>query len=244
MGLTSIGKSSNGRYEYTGPSVATPGELCNRTAELLGVEPNATAIAWRTLRENSIVTTGGRGRSAAHCVPADAANLLIATIGKLPLKSVFKSWQRYSTLKGRENPTISLMEKVSITPELESLKGGHTFSEGMTALVASATSGTLQKFLLEGLKSKHDLAVAFASHSVRVRFTAPLPQAFINVHKNNHERAVGLRLDYTDIPAEVSEIMEWSEKPRLPDESGDLTHLLEITGNTILSLGELLRGSK
>src|SRR6266446_1700475 len=114
--------------------MATPGELCNRTAELLGVEPNATAIAWRTLRENGKVTTGGRGRSAAHCVPADAANLLIATVGKLPLKSVFKSWQRYAHLKGRHDGTISLMEKASATPELAALETGHTFSEGLTAL--------------------------------------------------------------------------------------------------------------
>src|SRR5262245_36580946 len=136
---------------WNGTLMATPGELCNKTAELLGVEPNATAIAWRTLRENGKVTTGGRGRSAAHCVPADAANLLIATIGKLPLKSVFKSWQRYATLKDRDGGTVSLMEKVSVTPEFASLRNGHTFAEGMTALVASATSGTLQNFIQEGL---------------------------------------------------------------------------------------------
>jgi len=229
---------------YYGTPMATPGELCNRTAELLGVEPNATAIAWRTLRENGKVTTGGRGRSSAHCVPADAANLLIATVGKLPLKSVFKSWQRYSTLKGREDATRSLMERVPITPELASLKEGHTFFKGMTALVTSATSGTLQKFMLEGLESDDEVANRIATGFVRVRFTAPYPQAFIRLHKNNHERAVGLSLKYTDIPIEMNEINEWAEKPRLADESGDLTHIMEITDHTIFSLGELLRGSK
>jgi hypothetical protein len=223
--------------------MTTPGELCNKTAELLGVEPNATVIAWRTLREHGQVTTGGRGRSAAHCVPADAANLLIATIGKLPLKSVFKSWQRYATLKGREGGAINSMGKVSTTLELASLKQGHTFSEGMTALVTSATSGTLQKFMQEGLKSDDDLSIPTVGF-LRVRFSAPLPQASINLHKNNHKLTMGLRLEYTDIPAELSEIIEWADKPRSPDESGDLTHIMEITGNTIFSLGELLRGSK
>jgi hypothetical protein len=223
--------------------MVTPGELCTKTAELLGVEPNATAIAWRTLREHGQVTTGGRGRSAAHCVPTDAANLLIATIGKLPLKSVFKSWQRYATLKGREGGAINLMKEVSTPPELASLKQGHTFSEGMTALVTSATSGTLQKFMQHGLESDHDLPIPTVGF-VRIRFSAPLPQASINLHKNNHKRMMGLSLEYTDIPAEVSEIIEWAEEPRSPDESGDLTHIMQITGNTIFSLGELLRGSK
>jgi hypothetical protein len=227
-----------------GAPMATPGELCNTTAELLGVEPNATAIAWRVLREHGQVTTGGRGRSAAHCVPADAAYLLIATVGKLPLKSVFKSWQRYSTLKSRYDGPVSLTEKVSATRELASLQKGHTFAEGMTALVASATSGTLQQFIQEGLESDDHPAIRFAIGSVRVRFSAPYPQAFINLHKNNHRRAVGLHLEYTDIPTEMSEIIDWSEKPRPPDESGDLTHIMEISGRTIFSLGDLLRGSK
>src|SRR4051794_10024911 len=81
--------------------MATPGQLCTETAQLLGLERNTTATAWRLLRENFKVTTGGRGRSAAHCVPADAANLLIAVIGKLPLKSIFSSWERYSALPVR-----------------------------------------------------------------------------------------------------------------------------------------------
>ena len=86
-----------------------PGELCNRTAELLGLQPNTTAVAWRALREDFQVTTGGRGRSAAHCVPSDAANLLIATIGKLPLKSYLKSWERFSRLteRGDESSPMS-----------------------------------------------------------------------------------------------------------------------------------------
>jgi len=223
--------------------MATPGQLCNRTAELLGVEPNATAIAWRTLRENGKVTTGGRGRSAAHCVPADAANLLIATVGKLPLKSVFKSWQRYAQLKGRRDGTRSLTEEVPATPELAALETGHTFSEGLTALIASATSGTLQEFMEEPLEWSHP-GIRISVGFVRIRFTAPLPQAFVSVHKNSDQRSVELRFDYTDIPSEMNEIIEWSEKPRAPDESGDLAHIMDISGRTIFALGELLRGSK
>ena len=39
----------------------------------------------------------------------------------------------------------------------------------------------------------------------------------------------------------MSEITDWSEKERLPEESGDLTQIMDISGKTIISLGECLR---
>jgi hypothetical protein len=53
-----------------------------------------------------------------------------------------------------------------------------------------------------------------------------------------------LRLDYSEIPTEMSQIVDWSEKERLPEESGDLTQIMEISGKTIISLGEFLRLDK
>ncbi len=34
--------------------------------------------------------------------------------------------------------------------------------------------------------------------------------------------------------------MDWSEKERLPEESGDLTQIMEISGKTIISLVTIL----
>jgi hypothetical protein len=39
----------------------------------------------------------------------------------------------------------------------------------------------------------------------------------------------------------MSQIMDWSEKERLPEESGDLTQIIEISSKTIIWLGEFLR---
>ena len=217
--------------------MATPGQLCAKTAELLGFEPNTTAIAWRALREGSHVTTGGRGRSAAHCVPADAANFLIATIGKLPLKSYLKSWERFSNLTERNETPRSLREEVPVTDEIRALESGHPFKDGLEAVLRSVMSGSLQAFFRDALNSDEIVRLG----DIRIRFIGPYPQASIDIHKNNEKRSVGLRLSYSDIPTEMNEIIDWSEKARQPDEAGDLTQIMEISGRTIFSLGEFLR---
>jgi hypothetical protein len=221
-------------------SVATPGELCNRTAELLGFQPNTTAIAWRALRENLQVTTGGRGKSAAHCVAADAANLLIATIGKLPLKSYLKSWERFSRLRERGDaarPRSKRVEVTSLTSEISTLKAGHSFQEGLTALIASAMSGSLQKFLQDVIDPDGIVQTGF----VQVKFIGPYPQAMINIHKNNEKTSVGLSLDYSDIPTDTADAIKWSDNGFEPDESGDLKQVMIVGDKTIIGLGELLR---
>lgn len=221
-------------------SVATPGELCIRTAELLGFQLNTTSIAWRALREASQVTTGGRGKSAAHCLPSDAANLLIAAIGKLPLKSYLKSWERYSRLTERGDtvrPRGKRFELNWATKEIRALKAGHTFQEGLTALIASAMSGSLQELFREALDPHGIVQLGF----VEVKFMGPYPQAAIRIHKNNENMSVELALKYSDIPTEMQDIIKWSETEREPDESGDLRQTMFISAKTILGLGEFLR---
>jgi len=222
-------------------SMATPGELCAKTAELLGFEPNTTAIAWRALREGSHVTTGGRGRSAAHCVPADAANLLIAAIGKMPLKSYFESWERFSSLTERGDTARprNRREVVPVTEELQSLKPGHPFRDGLTALIGSAMSGSLQRFLGEALHP--DSAIPHPLGFVEIRFIGPYPQAMIRIHKNDEKGSVEMALDYSDIPTEMADVIKWSEKGFEPRESGDLQQIMMISDKTIVSLGELLK---
>jgi len=190
--------------------VATPGELCNKTAELLGLQPNTTLIAWRALREDQRVTTGGRGKSAAHCTPSDAASLLIATIGKMPLQSYLQSWERFSGL----TCTRLQQRRGRSVEELGGFNAGHSFQEGLTALIASATSGSLQG--------------AYNPGSIRIGFLGPYPGASI--------RLVG------DIDAWIAYEELTASLPGLqPDGDGDLEQSKHITGKTIFGLGELLR---
>jgi hypothetical protein len=229
--------------------MATPGQLCSHTAQLLGLEPNTAATAWRLLRENSKVTTGGRGRSASHCVPADAANLLIAVIGKLPLKSIFSSWERYSALPVRTsnvsvNSSISLMKdplskrwQLDI-PEFRELKARHSFSEALGALIASVTSTSLYSVIMnwDGDISR------FSQPFVQVRFFGPFPQAEIAIGKTGTDPDIFTqRIMYSDIPEDFPELHGWADTPRPVDEAGDLNQIMIISEKTIFGLGELLR---
>jgi len=227
--------------------VATPGELCSRTAQLLGLETNTTATAWRLLRENSKVTTGGRGRSAAHCVPADSANLLIAAIGKLPLKSIFASWERYSALPvksseygtaGRVNGNAGKAWLVEI-PEFKKLKTKHHFVDALAALIAASSSGSLLRAM--NLWDGRDPNLICFPH-VEVRFFGPFPQADITVGVHGaHPNVFSQRMLYSDIPEDMADVIAWADAPRTPEESGDLRTIMMVGNHTIFGLGELLR---
>jgi hypothetical protein len=229
--------------------MTTPGQLCSQTAQLLGLERNTTATAWRLLRENSKVTTGGRGRSASHCVAADAANLLIAVIGKLPLKSIFSSWERYSALPVRTSEVsapasfrqprdpLGKLWQLDI-PEFRELKVKHSFSEALSALIASVTSGSLYSVIAnwDGDISR------FSQPHIQVRFFGPLPQAEIAIGKTGTDPDVFTqRIIYSDIPEDFPELFGWADNARPLDETGDLNQIMSISGRTIFGLGELLR---
>lgn len=229
--------------------MTTPGQLCSQTAQLLGLERNTTATAWRLLRENSKVTTGGRGRSASHCVPADAANLLIAVIGKLPLKSIFSSWERYSALPVRTSevsvaasyrqPRDPLAKRWQLDiPEFRGLKVKHSFSEALSALIASVTSASLYSVIAnwDGDISR------FSQPLIQVRFFGPLPQAEIAIGKTGTAPDVFTqRIMYSDIPEDFPELLGWADNARPLDEAGDLNQIMIISERTIFGLGELLR---
>jgi hypothetical protein len=232
--------------------MATPGEVCNRTAELLGIDPNTTAAVWRMFRERELVTTGGRGRNAAHCVPGDVSKLLIASIGKMPLKSLYESWKRYSELpartghhgaKGKINGNAGKRWKIEI-PELVSLKTSHAFGDGLEALIESAVSGSLNK----ALAPRSDEDPLYYSPRIEVRMFGPYPQADITVGKDSVGKfGFSNSVHYSDIPDErpdgsIQDIEDWAKGPRAPGESGGLWTRLSFGGDVIFALGEFLRG--
>lgn len=225
--------------------MATPGELCIKTAEVLGLEPNTTATAWRKLRENGQVTVGGRGRSAAHCNARDASDLLIAATGKLPLTSIYQSWERYAQLPAKHsslyepearslhgNATASWQIGV---PELDKLKANHSFRVGMKALMAAAVSGSLQQAVLAP-----DNQAAHRSRlgkNVEVRLHGPYPQAVISVRTaagRNQE------MHYTKMSNDISEILKGLDSF---ESIGDLHQIVHFGERTIFTIAEILTPS-
>lgn len=145
--------------------------------------------------------------------------------------------ERFSKLKVRGPRVKGFKEYVPVTEELTALADDHTFADALTAVLASAKSRSLHKFFENPLSAGE----IFYLGSIRIRFTGPFPQAYIDISKNSEKRLVGLNLDYSEISVEMNEIIEWADKGHHPDESGDLRQSMEISGRTICALGELLR---
>jgi hypothetical protein len=61
--------------------MATPGQLVETTAAILGIPQPTIALYDRVLSEHGLRSKGGRGRSAAKVNARDAAHLLLAVIG-------------------------------------------------------------------------------------------------------------------------------------------------------------------
>jgi hypothetical protein len=223
--------------------MASPGELCNKMADVLGTQRSGVVTIWRSLREKDAgVTTGPRGRNAPNCTPRDAADLLIAATAKIPLKSSFESWKRYSALKGRPAHRVPDAAKKALPAELADLQRGHSLRDALTALFASSVSGSLQSFLTDKVNPDDQ---ALLGH-VQVRFFSPYPQAFIRVFKHGEKRSVGFEFEYSDRPdgdltPELLDRIETHFASLPEDEQGDLRQMSEISDRTIKVLGEALR---
>ncbi|UVO27056.1 hypothetical protein [Bradyrhizobium arachidis] len=138
---------------------------------------------------------------------------MIATIGKLPLQSYLKSWERFS---GLTCTRINQRRKYTMGEigEISTLKQGHSFQEGLTALIASALSGVLQNFP--------------NPTKIQVDFHGPTPRASINILGD-----VSIFIRYDDPTEELSDVQ--------PNQAGDLEQSINISGKTIFGLGEFLR---
>ena len=93
--------------------MATPGQLVQAMADVLGISRATVTVYDRALAENGLRSKSGRGMSAARVTSLDAANLLIAlaaspvfgfsakdavwncqTYASLPLSPFFQDWSR------------------------------------------------------------------------------------------------------------------------------------------------------
>lgn len=226
--------------------MASPGELCNKMADVLGIERSRVATIWRALREKQAgVTTGPRGRNAPNCTPRDAADLLVAAIAKIPLKSSFESWQRYSVLRGRPIHRVPDAKPFTRLPEeLAALRPGHTLRDVLTALFACSKSGSLQSFLIDRVHPDDLVPLGF----VKVRFFSPYPQAIVHVHRNSENRSFGFEFQYNDMPdgdltPELLDRIQTHFASLPAEEKGDLSQISEIGNRTIVDIGEGLRVS-
>ena len=122
--------------------MATPGQLVQVMANVLGIA-KATVVQYdRVLAENGLRSMRGRGTSAAKMTSRDAANLLTAIGGSYPLglsaKNAVEICKKFSALIS-VGPAEAKSEVAKFGLEiLATLPDGHSFEKALSALIESA----------------------------------------------------------------------------------------------------------
>jgi hypothetical protein len=151
--------------------MATLTELVDTIAEVEGLDPSSVALIARYIREAGLITTGGRGPSAARMSFRDAAHLVIgvsaarATQDAAKIVSVYRKLEAYRFIS-QDQPN-------------EDLKFG-TLGEAIKQLLAALAAGELPKiFLNDGVQDVMQLAFSRGEFHIALRFRRPDPAAFL-----------------------------------------------------------------
>lgn len=203
--------------------MATPGQLVQTVADMLGVPAETVTNYDRVLSESGMRSKSGRGRGAAKVTAQDAAYLLIAILGSpiagASVKEAANTCRRYGSLPvlahvlGTHN-----FEKAGLKM-LDGLPKKHTLHDGISALVNSAAKG--EHYFIRGAKRQQ-----WTDRRCIIRLTGPRPWAEILAETSFGERAHFARRVYSG--------------QNLHQINKDLRQERNVTYRTIRALGSLL----
>jgi hypothetical protein len=143
---------SNGKDE-----MATLSELVNTIAAVEGIDPATAALIARYIREAGLISTGGRGPSAAMMNVRDAANLLIGVNTATAAIEAENMVRAYRELEAKD---------FTPGPPAAARKYG-TFGEAIEQLLIAIRSGYLpDQFMGQG--ASPELQQSFPSREVKI----------------------------------------------------------------------------
>jgi len=216
--------------------MATPGQLVQVTADILGIS-RATVFQYdRMLAENGLRSKSGRGLSAAKVTSRDAANLLIA-LATSPLfgmsaKDAVRNCQTYASLTS--SPTLQEWSKSFAAfglPTLSNLPARHSFGEALSALIDAGGKG--ETFRNPGKKFFTRRPQGF-----EVQFIGPGPSAQITAEATA-DSGLSARLIYTDARRNKGKrSLTSADLEKMPD----LSQISSVSFRTIRALGALVSG--
>jgi hypothetical protein len=222
--------------------MATPGQLVQTMAAVLGISPATVAQYDRVLSEHGLRSKGGRGRSAAKVSSRDAANLLIAVLASpvsgLSMKDAVRACKVYASLPSLRKASWPENFTQFELPTLAELPKNHSLGDALSELIDAAANGEqfkippqyLFKFQAPGPNGEASLV---GGAYFQVAFDGPRPWAQIlaEVTSKNARNASNMaRLVYFD---------EANRGKR----RGDLIHRATIHFKTIRALGALMKDS-
>jgi hypothetical protein len=115
--------------------VATPRQLVEATAEILGISEATVNVHDRNLATapTPLRSVAGRGRAAARITAGDAANLLIAVAASESVKDSAKTVLAYRDLVGESAVNSGIRR-------YDELPANHTFGQALAALIEAAAA--------------------------------------------------------------------------------------------------------
>jgi hypothetical protein len=123
--------------------MASPAELV-RTVSLATGVPLATIVDIdRKLVKAELRAKTGRGFNAAQMTPIDAARILTAVLASDQANASAEAVERYAQTRPDKTRSSDRLFRAVNIEDLAALPAGHSFVDGLTALIASAAAGSL-----------------------------------------------------------------------------------------------------
>lgn len=150
--------------------MATLSQLVDVVAAVEGIDPERVTAIARAVREAGLVTTGGRGPSAAQMTERDAANLLIAVNTADIARNAPEIVGRYRALESRKKK--------------RTVDFGNHFEQAILA----ARNSDIPEFILNSVRdfgsSRNFLgrrALPLDHYRLRIEFEKPEPSVLIQI---------------------------------------------------------------
>ncbi len=127
--------------------MVSPAELVEAISDVTGVSlPTVTDIDRRLVKAD-LRSRAGRGRHVAMTTTLDAARLLSAILASPQSNKAADAVRRYEATRVDAMRSSNALFREIQLDDLATLIAGHSFVEGLAALLASAASGSLHSLL-------------------------------------------------------------------------------------------------
>ncbi|WP_456638536.1 hypothetical protein [Bradyrhizobium sp. USDA 10063] len=192
--------------------MATLSQLVAAIATVEGLEPERVGAIARSIREERLIQTSGRGTSAARMEERDAANLLIATNTADTARAAPAAVKEYRALQAKRRPSQfgSELEELISAAKRECL--GDYITKVVTLL------GTRGKALGKRPYANRD-------YRLEVEFEKPTPSVLLGIWG----------------PHGQSDYISFFDRQATNQANGDRRDRTRITHRTILAVADVLR---
>jgi hypothetical protein len=127
--------------------MASPAELVRTVSSATGVPLPTIVDIDRRLVKGKLRAKAGRGFNAAQMTPLDAAGLLTAVLASPHANASADAVERYTQTRVDKSRSSDRLFAAANLEDLATLPTRHSFVDALTALIASASTGSLAKLM-------------------------------------------------------------------------------------------------